>query len=147
MTRRLAIFGVAAIALSSTAAIHGQQMRPAPAGQQPPMTQMHHGQQDQHGQHGQPQGHGTGVQHGQGMGPGAMMRRGGPGGPNGAGRPGQPGQPGGGMALRGLKLSDAQKAQVKAIREKAQADVEAVMTPEQRETLKTRRQGRGRGGK
>ncbi len=57
-----------------------------------------------------------------------------------------PGGPGGpGMALRGLNLTDEQKAQVKAIHEKAKADVEALLTPEQRETLKNRRGGRGGG--
>ncbi len=54
-------------------------------------------------------------------------------------------QRGPGMALRGLNLTDEQKAQVKAIYEKAKADVEAVLTPEQREALKNRRGGRGGG--
>ena len=64
----------------------------------------------------------------------------------GMGQRGGPGRPGGpGMALRGLNLTDEQKTQVKAIHEKAKADVEAVLTPEQLETLKPRRAGRGGG--
>jgi Spy/CpxP family protein refolding chaperone len=59
-----------------------------------------------------------------------------------------PGHPGGrGMALRGLDLTEDQKAQIKAIHDKVRQDVEAVLTPEQREQLTARRAGRGgRGG-
>lgn len=69
------------------------------------------------------------------MGPG--FRRGGP------GRPGGPG-----ARLRGLNLTDEQKAQVKAIHEKLRQDIEAVLTPEQQAQLKARGGGRGgRGGR
>lgn len=117
MTRRFAIIGVAALALTGSAALQAQPPRPASAGQRPRMEQMQRG---------------PGFGRGQGMGQG--FQRG----------PGRPGGPG--MALRGLNLTDEQKAQVKAIHEKAKADVEAVLTPEQLETLKNRRGGRGGGG-
>lgn len=85
---------------------------------------------------GQRQGMGQGMGQRQGQRQGQGFRRG----PGGPGRPGGPG-----MALRGLNLTDEQKAQVKAIHERTKAEVEAVLTPEQRETLKNRRGGRGGG--
>jgi Spy/CpxP family protein refolding chaperone len=105
MTRRFAIIGVAALALTGTAVLQAQPPRPANAGERPRMEQ---------------------AQRGSGFGQG--VRRGGP-----------------GMALRGLKLSDDQKAQLRAIHEKTKADVDAVLTPEQRKMLKNRRTGRGGG--
>lgn len=119
MTRRFAIIGVAALALAGSAAIQAQPTRPAAAGERPRMEQMQRGP-----------GFGRGQAMGQGQRQGPGFRRG-PGGP--------------GMALRGLNLTEEQKAQVKAIHEKAKADVEAVLTPEQLETLKNRRAGRGGG--
>lgn len=121
MTRRFAIIGVAALALTGSAALSAQPARPGNAGDRPRMEQMQRG---------------PGFGQRQGMGQGQGFRRG----PGGPGRPGRPG-----MALRGLNLTDEQKAQVKAIHEKTRADIEAVLTPEQRETLKNRRGGRGGG--
>jgi hypothetical protein len=140
MTRRLAFIGVAAVALASTAAIQAQPTQPATAQERPRFEQAQRGPGFGQGQgmgqrqgmgQGQRQGMGQGQRQGQGQG----FRRG--------GGPGQPGRPGG--ALRGLNLTDEQKAQVKAIHEKTKADVDAVLTPEQREALKTRRDGRGGG--
>lgn len=135
MTRRFAIIGVAALALTGTAAIQAQPARPGNAGDRPRMEQGQRGPGFGQGQ-GMGQGMGMGQRQGQGqgMGQGQGFRRGGP------GRPGGPG-----MALRGLNLTDEQKTQVKAIHEKAKADVDALLTPEQLETLKTRRDGRGGG--
>lgn len=126
MTRRFALIGVAAMALAGTAAIQAQPTRPATAQERPRFEQA---------QRGPGFGQGRGMSQGQGQGLGQGFRRGG-----GPGRPGGPG-----MALRGLNLTDEQKAQVKAIHEKAKAEVDAVLTPEQLETLKTRRGGRGGG--
>ena len=122
MTRRFALIGVAAMALAGTAAIQAQPTRPANGQERPRMEQRGPG-------FGQGRGLGQGQRQGMGF------RRGGPGRPGG----------GPGMALRGLNLTDEQKAQVKAIHEKAKAEVEAVLTAEQLETLKTRRAGRGGG--
>lgn len=130
MTRRFALIGVAAMALAGTAAIQAQPTRPATAQERPRFEQAQRG--PGFGQ-GRGMGQGQGQSQGQGLGQG--FRRGG-----GPGRPGGPG-----MALRGLNLTDEQKAQVKAIHEKAKAEVDAVLTPEQLETLKTRRGGRGGG--
>lgn len=124
MNRRFAIIGVAALALAGSAAIEAQPTRPGNTGERPRIEQGQRGQQPPRGQ---------------GMGQRPGFRRG----PGGPGRPGGPGGPG--MALRGLNLTDEQKAQVKAIHEKAKADVEAVLTPEQLQTLKNRRGGRGGG--
>lgn len=135
MTRRFAIIGVAALALTGSAALSAQPARPGTPGERPRMEQMQRGPGQGMGQ-GQRMGPGQrmGQRQGQGQRQGLGFRRGGP------GRPGGPG-----MALRGLNLTDEQKAQVKAIHEKTKADVEAVLTPEQRETLKNRRGGRGGG--
>jgi Spy/CpxP family protein refolding chaperone len=130
MTRRFVLIGVAAVALASTAVIQAQPTRPANDQARPRFEQVQRGPG-----FGQRQGMGQGQRLGQGQRQGQGLRRGG-----GPGRPGGPG-----MALRGLNLTDEQKAQVKAIHEKTKADVEAVLTPEQRETLKTRRGGRGGG--
>lgn len=130
MTRRFALIGVAAMALAGTAAIQAQPTRPATAQERPRFEQAQRGPG-----FGQGRGMGQGQSQGQGQGLGQGFRRGG-----GPGRPGGPG-----MALRGLNLTDEQKAQVKAIHEKAKAEVDAVLTPEQLETLKTRRGGRGGG--
>lgn len=130
MTRRFAIIGVAALALTGSVALSAQPARPGNAQERPRMEQMQRGPGV-----GQRQGMGQGM--GQRQRQGRGLRRGGPGGP---GRPGGPG-----MARRGLNLTDEQKAQVKAIHEKTKADVEAVLTPEQRQTLKSRRGGRGGG--
>jgi len=144
MTRRLAFIGVAAVALASTAAIQAQPTQPATAQERPRFEQAQRGpgfgQRQGMGQGqgmGQRQGMGQGQRQGMGQGQrqGQGLRRGG-----GPGRPGGPG-----AALRGLNLSDEQKAQVKAIHEKTKADVDALLTPEQREALKTRRDGRGGG--
>ncbi|MCC7186833.1 MAG: hypothetical protein IT185_11355 [Acidobacteria bacterium] len=131
MTRRFVFIGVAAVALASTAAMQAQPTRPANGQERPRFEQP---------QRGPGVGQGQRMGRGQQQGPG--FRRGG-----GPGRPGGPGGPGRG--LRGLNLTDEQKAQVKAIHEKTKAEVEAVLTPEQLETLKTRRAGRGggRGGR
>jgi Spy/CpxP family protein refolding chaperone len=139
MTRRFALIGVVAMALAGTAAIHAQPTRPANDQARPRMEQTQRGPG-----FGQRQGLGQGqrLRQGQGLGQGQRqgqgLRRGG-----GPGRPGGPGGPGWG--LRGLNLTDEQKAQVKAIHEKTKAEVEAVLTPEQLATLKTRRGGRGGG--
>jgi len=126
MTRRFALIGVAAMALAGTAAIQAQPTRPATAQERPRFEQAQRG---------------PGFGQGRGMGQGQSQRLG-----QGFRRGGGPGRPGGpGMALRGLNLTDEQKAQVKAIHEKAKAEVDAVLTPEQLETLKTRRGGRGGG--
>jgi len=126
MTRRFTLIGVAAMALAGTAAIQAQPTRPATAQERPRFEQAQRG---------------PGFGQGRGMGQGQSQRLG-----QGFRRGGGPGRPGGpGMALRGLNLTDEQKAQVKAIHEKAKAEVDAVLTPEQLETLKTRRGGRGGG--
>ena len=70
-----------------------------------------------------------------GRGPGGR----GPGGPGGPGRLGGPDR-----ALCALGLSEEQQAQISAIQKKTREDIEAVLTPEQREKLRTRREG-GRG--
>jgi PAX-interacting protein 1 len=132
MTRRFALIGVAAVALASTAAVQAQPTRPATAQERPRFEQA---------QRGPGFGQRQGLGQGQGMGQGQRLGQG-----RGVRRGGGPGRPGGsGMALRGLNLTDEQKAQVQAIHEKTKADVDAVLTPEQRETLKTRRAGRGGG--
>ncbi len=120
MTRRFALIGVAAMALAGTAAIQAQPTRPANDQARPRMEQTQRG---------------PGFGQRQGLGQGQGLRRGG-----GPGRPGGPGR-----GLRGLNLTDEQKAQVKAIHEKTKAEVEAVLTPEQLATLKARRGGRGGG--
>jgi len=82
-----------------------------------------------------------GAMRGRGQGgerPAGMGRPGGPGGP---GR-GGPGRGGRGNPLCGLDLTEEQKTQIEAIHQKAQQDVEAVLTPEQREKLHVRRGGR-----
>lgn len=79
-------------------------------------------------------GRGVGIQ-GQGLRQGTGFRRGpqgamrgrGPGGPGGVGRRGGPG-----FGLRGLDLTEDQKAQIKGIHEKARQDVDAILTPEQK---------------
>lgn len=131
MTRRFALIGVAALALTGGAALQAQPARPGNAQERPRMEQMQRGPG-----FGQRQGMGQGMGQRQGQRQGQGFRRG----PGGPGRPGGPG-----MALRGLNLTDEQKAQVKAIHERTKAEVEAVLTPEQRETLKNRRGGRGGG--
>jgi Spy/CpxP family protein refolding chaperone len=123
MTRRFALIGVAALALTGGAALQAQPARPGNAQERPRMEQMQRGP-------------GFGQRQDMGQRQGQGFRRG----PGGPGRPGGPG-----MALRGLNLTDEQKAQVKAIHEKTKADIEAVLTPEQREILKNRRGGRGGG--
>jgi Spy/CpxP family protein refolding chaperone len=75
----------------------------------------------------------------QGRGPGGG-RRGGLGMPGGPGGPGGPGRLGGrGGPLCGLDLTDDQKAQIASIHEKTRGEIEAVLTPEQREKLQARR--------
>jgi Spy/CpxP family protein refolding chaperone len=71
---------------------------------------------------------GQGVRQGPGFrrGPQGAMRGRGQGGP-GVGRRGGPG-----FGLRGLDLTDDQKAQIKAVHEKARQDVDAILTPEQK---------------
>lgn len=135
MTRRFAIIGVAALALTGSAVLSAQPARPGNPGERPRMEQMQRGPGQGQGM-GQGQRMGPGQRMGQGQRQGQGLRRG----PGGPGRPGGPG-----MALRGLNLTDEQKAQVKAIHEKTKTDVEAVLTPEQREALKNRRGGRGGG--
>jgi|UPI000373043C Spy/CpxP family protein refolding chaperone len=44
--------------------------------------------------------------------------------------------------INSLGLTDAQKAQIAAIRRQAQAQIEAILTPQQLEQLKTARQNR-----
>ena len=80
---------------------------------------------------------------------GAIRGRGPGGGRQGAlGRPGGPGGPGRGGrggALCGLDLTEEQKTQIAAIHEKTRQEIEAILTPEQREKLQARRGGRGAG--
>jgi Spy/CpxP family protein refolding chaperone len=59
-----------------------------------------------------------------------------PGGPGGRGGPGRGGR---GNPLCGLDLTEEQKSQIAAIHQKAQEQIEAVLTPEQREKLHARR--------
>ena len=123
MTRTHALVGLTALALVGTAAVQAQPTRQGPPDQRPRIEQRQQGQGTMRG---------PGFRQGQGQG----LRRGGP------GRPG-----GRGMALRGLDLTEEQKAQVKAIHDKVRQDVDAVLTPEQREKMAARRGGRGgRGG-
>lgn len=130
MTRTHALVGLTALALVGTAAVQAQPTQ-GPPDQRPRIEQR---------QQGQGAMRGPGVRQGQGQGQGQGLRRGGPG-------RGGPGRPGGrGMGLRGLDLADDQKAQVKAIHDKVREDVDAVLTPEQREKLAARRGGRGGGG-
>jgi len=125
MTRTHALVGLTALALVGTAAVQAQPTRQGPPDQRPRVEQRMQGQGAMRG---------PGFRQGPGLGQG--LRRGGP------GRPG-----GRGMALRGLDLTDEQKTQIKAIHDKVRQDVEAVLTPEQREQLTARRAGRGgRGG-
>lgn len=51
---------------------------------------------------------------------------------------------GGGMKLEQLNLTDAQKAQLKQIRESARQQMDAIYTPEQKEQLRTARQQKQR---
>lgn len=127
MTRTHALVGLTALALAGTAAVHAQPARQGNPDQRPRMEQRGAQQMGP----GAMRGFG---QRGAGFAQGMGMRRGGPGGP--------------GLALRGLDLTEEQKAQVKAIHEKTRAEVEAVLTPEQLEALKARPGGRGgRGGR
>jgi Spy/CpxP family protein refolding chaperone len=81
----------------------------------------------------------------QGRGPGGGRQ-------GGVGRPGGRGPGGGGRggfggpdrALCALGLTDDQQAQISAIQKKTREEIEAVLTPEQREKLKAFRDG-GRG--
>ncbi|MDA1306180.1 MAG: hypothetical protein O2917_02810 [Acidobacteria bacterium] len=123
MTRTHALVGLTALALVGTAAVQAQPTQ-GPPDQRPRIEQR---------QQAQGAMRGPGVRQGQGQGQG--LRRGGP------ARPG-----GRGMGLRELDLTDDQKAQVKAIHDKVREDVDAVLTPEQREKLAARRGGRGGGG-
>ena len=97
-------------------------------------------------------GQGPGVQPGRsGQRPpqGAMRGRGPGGGRQGGfGRPGGPGGPGRGgrgNPLCGLDLTEEQKTQIAAIHEKTRVEIEAILTPEQREKLRARRGGRESG--
>ena len=74
---------------------------------------------------------GQGLRQGQGFrrGPQGAMRGRGAGGPGGPGVGRRGGQ---GFGLRGLNLTEDQKAQVKSIHEKARQDVDAILTPEQK---------------
>ena len=90
-------------------------------------------------------GPGRGLRPGRGGEPGqpGVMRGRGPGagrpGAVGPGGPGGPGRGGRGNPLCALDLTEEQKSQIAAIHQKAQQDVEAVLTPEQREKLHARR--------
>ena len=95
---------------------------------------------------------GPGVQPGRGgqRPPQGAMRGRGPGGGRlgGFGRPGGPGGPGRGgrgNPLCGLGLTEDQKTQIAAIHQKTREEIEAVLTPEQREKLHARRGGGGAG--
>ena len=77
-------------------------------------------------------------------GPGGA-RQGGIGRPGGPGGRGGPGRGGRGNPLCALDLTEEQQTQIAAIQKKAQEDIEAVLTPEQREKLSTLRGGRGPG--
>jgi Spy/CpxP family protein refolding chaperone len=119
MTRTLALVGLTALTLVGSATIQAQPPRQAGQDQRSGIARHQMGQMGQMGQRGQlPQR-------------GPQWRRGPGGGP--------------GLALRGLALTDDQKAQVKAIHEKTRAEIQAVLTPEQLATLKARRGGRGGG--
>ena len=93
------------------------------------------------------EGQGQGVRPGRAGQPnpqGAMRGRG-PGGgrQGGLGRPGGPGRMGGrGNPLCDLDLTEEQKTQIEAIHQKTRDEVEAVLTPEQKEKLRARRGGR-----
>jgi Spy/CpxP family protein refolding chaperone len=50
-----------------------------------------------------------------------------------------------GNPLCGLDLTEEQKTQIEAIHQKTRDEVEAVLTPEQREKLRARRGGREAG--
>lgn len=148
MKRTLAIIGAAALAVTGAVAMAQAQGPDTGAEQQagrpafdqaqrrtgPPRQGMGQGQGM-----GQRQGQGLGRGQGAGRGPQGAMR-----GPGGRGR-GGPGRGGAGMALRGLDLTEAQRAQIKAIHEKVRQDVEGVLTPEQLAKLKNRRGGGGAG--
>ncbi|NQW03775.1 MAG: hypothetical protein HQ485_07075 [Acidobacteria bacterium] len=150
MTRTGTIVGIAALVVAGAAVVTQAQGPQANAGtpgaddqQRPGVAQL-----QQRGPQGRglrqglgqrpafPQGQRLGQAHGRAGGFGGAMRGGGPG-----RRGGGPG------ALRGLDLTEEQRAQVKAIHEQVKLDVEALLTPEQLEKLKSRggRDG-GRGG-
>ena len=90
----------------------------------------------------------------------ALYAQGGPGGGRGRGGPGGfgPGGPGAGLALRELDLSDAQRQQVRAVMEqyrpqfkalndRLERDIRAVLTPEQQQKvdkLRAEREARGK---
>lgn len=129
MTRRYALVGITALALVGTAAVQAQPPRQGNPDQRPRIEQRLNAQR--------------GTMQGQGAMRGNMQRQQSQGALRGMGqrRGGGPGGPG----LRGLDLTDAQKAQVKAIHERTRTEVEALLTPEQLEKLKARRGGRGGG--
>lgn len=76
---------------------------------------------------------------------GAMNGRGRQGGIGRPGGPGGPGRGGRGNPLCALDLTEEQQTQIAAIHHKAQDEIEAILTPEQKEKLRALRGGRGAG--
>lgn len=147
MKRTMAVVGAAVIALVGAVAVSQAQGRQDPqAGGEPRGGRPEFGCGPERGPNGQAPGlrrgpGGQGLQ--QGMRGGARGgRQGAMGRPNGPGRPGGPGRGGRGAALCGLDLTDEQQAQIKTIHEKTREQVEAVLTPEQLEKLRARRNSR-----
>lgn len=141
MKRTLAIVGAAALAVTGAVAIAQAQGPEAPgADQRNAGIAFNQAQPRGPGAQrpGMGQRQGLGQRQGFRRGPQGVMR--GPGGRGpGLGRPGR----GGGIGLRGLDLTEEQRTQVKALHEKLRQDTDAILTPEQKEKLKTRRGGRG----
>ena len=143
MKRTLAVIGAAVIAVVGAAVASQAQGRPngLGQGQGPGMDRFQCG--PPRGEDGQAQGMRPG-RDGQPAPQGAMRGRG-PGGgrPGGFGRPGGPGRMGGrGNPLCGLDLTADQKAQIEAIHQKSREEIEAILTPEQKEKLHARRGGK-----
>jgi Spy/CpxP family protein refolding chaperone len=147
MNRTLSIVGAAVIALVGAVAVsQAQTPQNPPASGEPRGGRPEFGCGPGRGMDGR----GPAFQQGRGQRPpqGAAVGRGARGGRQGAmGRPGGPGRGGPGRggpghALCGLDLTNEQQARIAAIHEKAREDVEAVLTPEQLEKLRARRDGR-----
>ncbi len=128
MKRTLAVVGAAVIAVVGAAAASQAQGRPNAQGP---------GQARDRFECGPPRGNdGPGQGAVRGRGPGGARR-------GGIGRPGGPGRMGGrGNPLCGLDLTAEQQAQVAAIHQRSRSEIDAVLTPEQKEKLRARRGGR-----
>lgn len=139
MKRSLTVLGAAVIALVGAVAASQAQtpQNPQAAGDQRPGAAMF-----DCGPERGPDGQGPprpGEVRGRGQAGDRPVGIGRPGGPGGRGGPGRGGR---GNPLCGLDLTEEQKTQITAIHEKAQQDIEAVLTPEQREKLRARRGGK-----